>query len=44
MSRAVIFIFIFLIIIAGLLVLLSSQAGEVPTQPTEIDITNETAR
>lgn len=43
MSRTVIFIILFLLIIAGVLVFLSSQASEVPTQPTEIDVTNATA-
>ena len=40
MSRIVILIVIVLII-AGALVFLSSQAREVPTQPVEVDVTNE---
>ena len=40
MSRIVILIVIVLII-AGALVFLSSQAREVPTQPVEVDVTND---
>ena len=43
MSRVVILIVIILII-AGALVFLSSQAREVPTQPVEVDVTNEVGR
>jgi hypothetical protein len=39
MSRLVILIVIILII-AGAIVFLSSQAREVPTQPVEVDVTN----
>ena len=40
MSRIVILVVIILII-AGALVFLSSQAREVPTQPVEVDVTND---
>lgn len=40
MPRAIIFILIILVIIAGVLVFLSSQARQVPTQPVEVDVTN----
>ena len=40
MSRAVVFVIIILVIIAGALVFLSSQARQVPTQPMEVDVTN----
>ena len=43
MSRIIILIVIILII-AGALVFLSSQASEVPTQPVEVDVTNEVGR
>lgn len=43
MSRLVILIVIILII-AGALVFLASQASEVPTQPIEVDVTNEAGR
>ena len=44
MSRALVFLIIILVIIAGALVFLSSQANEVPTQPIEVDVTNEAGR
>lgn len=44
MPRAVIFLIVILVILAGAIVFLSSQASEVPTQPTEIDVTNATAQ
>lgn len=40
MPRAVIFLIIILVILAGALVFLSSRAREVPTQPIEVDVTN----
>ncbi len=40
MPRAVVFLIILLVIVAGALVFLSSQARETPTQPVEIDVTN----
>jgi len=40
MPRAVIFLIVIVLIAAGALVLLSSQAREVPTQQVEIDVTN----
>jgi hypothetical protein len=43
MSRAI-FLIIFILLIAGALVFLSSQAREVPTQPVEVDVTNEAGR
>ena len=43
MSRAIVLI-IFILAIAGALVFLSSQAREVPTQPVEVDVTNEAGR
>jgi hypothetical protein len=44
MSRAVLFLIIILVIIAGALVFLSSQAREVPTKPVEVDVTNAAGR
>ncbi|HEU5483179.1 MAG TPA: hypothetical protein VFU80_08835 [Sphingomicrobium sp.] len=44
MSRAIVFLIVILVIIAGALFFLSSQAREVPTQPVEIDVTNEAGR
>lgn len=41
MPRAIIFLILFVAIIAGALLFLSSQAREVPTQPIEVDVTNE---
>jgi len=43
MSR-IIFLIIVILIIAGGLVFLSSQAREVPTQPVEVDVTNAAGR
>lgn len=43
MSRAL-FLIILILLIAGALVFLSSQAREVPTQPVEVDVTNEAGR
>jgi len=43
MPRAIVFLIIILVIIAGALVFLSSRAGEVPTQQVEIDVTNAAA-
>ena len=43
MPRAVIFIIVILLVIAGALVFLSGQAREVPTQQVEIDVTNAAA-
>jgi preprotein translocase subunit SecY len=40
MSRAVLFLIIIVVIIAGALVFLSSQAREVPTQSIQVDVTN----
>jgi hypothetical protein len=40
MSRAVLFLIVIILIIAGALVFLSSQAREVPPQPVEVDVTN----
>ena len=40
MPRALIILILILVIIAGALVFLSSQAREVPTQPVEVDVTN----
>jgi hypothetical protein len=40
MSRAVIFLILILLVIAGALFFLSSRAHEVPTKPVEIDVTN----
>lgn len=44
MSRALVFLIIIVIILAGALMFLSSQAREVPTQPIEVDVTNEAGR
>ena len=41
MPRALVFITLMIAIIAGALLFLSSQAREVPTQPIELDVTNE---
>lgn len=43
MPRALVLLIVILAILAGALVFLSTQAREVPTQPVEIDVTNETA-
>jgi preprotein translocase subunit SecY len=40
MPRAVIFLIIIVVIVAGALVFLSSQAREVPTQSIQVDVTN----
>lgn len=40
MSRAVIYLIVILLIIAGAIFFLSTRAHEVPTQPIEIDVTN----
>jgi hypothetical protein len=40
MSRAVLFLIVIVIIIAGALVFLSSRASEVPTHSIEVDVTN----
>ena len=40
MSRGLIFLIVIILIIAGALVFLSSQAREVPTKPVEVDVTN----
>jgi hypothetical protein len=40
MSRAVLFLIIILVIIAGALVFLSSQAREVPSRSIQVDVTN----
>jgi hypothetical protein len=44
MSRALLFILVLIVIVAGALVFLSSQAREVPTQPVEVDVTNAAGR
>jgi hypothetical protein len=44
MSRAVLFILVIVVIVAGALVFLSTQAREVPTQPVEVDVTNAAGR
>ena len=44
MSRGLIFLIVIILIIAGALVFLSSQAREVPTQPVEVDVTNAAGR
>jgi hypothetical protein len=40
MSRGLIFLIVIIVIIAGALVFLSSRAGEVPTHPIQVDVTN----
>jgi hypothetical protein len=40
MSRAVLFLIIVVVIVAGALVFLSSQAHEVPTRAIQVDVTN----
>jgi hypothetical protein len=40
MSRGLLFLILIILIIAGALVFLSSQAREVPTTPVEVDVTN----
>jgi hypothetical protein len=40
MSRGLIFLIVILVIVAGALFFLSSQAREVPTRPVEVDVTN----
>jgi hypothetical protein len=44
MSRAVFFLIIIVVIVAGALVFLSSQAREVPTHSIEVDVTNAAGR
>ena len=44
MSRALVFILVIIVIVAGALVFLSSQAREVPTQPVEVDVTDAAGR
>jgi hypothetical protein len=44
MPRGVIYLIILLIIVAGALFLLSTQAREVPAKPVEIDVTNAAGR
>lgn len=44
MPRAIVFLILILVIIAGALVFLSSQAREVPTQPIQVDVTNDIGR
>ena len=44
MSRALFFLIVIIAVIAGALMFLSSQAREVPTQPIEVDVTNEAGR
>ena len=43
MPRAIVILILVLVVIAGALVFLSSQAREVPTQQVEIDVTNAAA-
>ena len=43
MPRAVVILILIVLLLAGALVFLSTQAREVQTQPVEIDVTNETA-
>jgi hypothetical protein len=38
--RAIIFVILIILIVAGALFFLSSRAHEVPTKPVEIDVTN----
>ena len=40
MSRGLLLLIVIILIIAGALVFLSSQAREVPTKPVEVDVTN----
>ncbi len=44
MPRAVVFLIVILVIIAGAVVFLSSQAREVPARPVEVDVTNAAGR
>jgi hypothetical protein len=41
MPRAIVFLILIIAVLAGALLFLSSQAREVPTQPIEVDVTNE---
>ena len=41
MPRALIFLILIIAVLAGAILFLSSQAREVPTQPIEVDVTNE---
>lgn len=41
MPRALLFLILVVVIIAGLTIFLSSRAQEVPTSPVEVDVTNE---
>lgn len=38
--RAIIFVILIILIVAGALFFLSTRAHEVPTKPVEIDVTN----
>jgi hypothetical protein len=44
MSRALVFILVIIVIVAGALWFLSTQAREMPTQPVEVDVTNAAGR
>ncbi len=44
MPRAIVYLVIILVILAGALVFLSSQAREVQTRPVEVDVTNAAGR
>ena len=41
MPRALLFLILVVVIIAGLTIFLSSRAQEVATSPVEVDVTNE---
>jgi hypothetical protein len=44
MSRAVLILIVIVVIIAGALVFLSSQARETSTRPIQVDVTNAAGR
>ncbi len=44
MPRALIFFIVIILILAGALVFLSSQARETATQPVEVEVTNDAGR
>lgn len=44
MSRPVILFILLVLLIVGALFFLSGQAQEVPTQPVEVDVTNEAGK
>ena len=44
MPRSIVLLFLLLVILAGAIYFLSTQAREVPTAPVEVDVTNAAGR